>query len=70
MLAESFVLLKKWSKKASDCLEVLNSDSWWLRSHLVEYGVVVDSKGNVVHEVDIERFSKFSLTILFYMLIS
>ncbi|WZZ50938.1 hypothetical protein YC2023_051045 [Brassica napus] len=53
LLAESFVLLKKWSKKASDCLEVLNSDSWWLRSHLVEYGVVVDSKGNVVHERDL-----------------
>ncbi|KAF2567721.1 hypothetical protein F2Q68_00025316 [Brassica cretica] len=58
LLAESFVLLKKWSKKASDCLEVLNSDSWWLRSHLVEYGVVVDSKGNVVHEVDIERLEE------------
>ncbi|WZZ89774.1 hypothetical protein YC2023_118353 [Brassica napus] len=43
---------KKWSKKASDCLKVLDSDSWWLKSHFVEYGVVVDSKGNVVHECD------------------
>ncbi|CAF1764167.1 hypothetical protein HID58_087993 [Brassica napus] len=42
---------KKWSKKASDCLKVLDSDSWWLKSHFVEYGVVVDSKGNVVHEI-------------------
>ncbi|KAG2257454.1 hypothetical protein Bca52824_076748 [Brassica carinata] len=37
--------------KASDCLKVLDSDSWWLKSHFVEYGVVVDSKGNVVHEI-------------------
>ncbi|KAF3496210.1 hypothetical protein DY000_02055459 [Brassica cretica] len=34
---------KKWSKKASDCLKVLDSDSWWLKSHFVEYGVVVVS---------------------------
>lgn len=27
------------------------SDMWQPRSHLVEYGVVVDSKGNVVDEV-------------------
>ncbi|KAL0706334.1 hypothetical protein Bca4012_072760 [Brassica carinata] len=46
---------KKWSKKASDCLKVLDSDSWWLKSHFVEYGVVVDSKGNVVHEVNIGK---------------
>ncbi|WZZ69636.1 hypothetical protein YC2023_081006 [Brassica napus] len=42
---------KKWSKKASDCLKVLDSDSWWLKSHFVEYGVVGDSKGNGVHEI-------------------
>ncbi|CAG7864834.1 unnamed protein product [Brassica rapa] len=26
-------------------------NSWWLKSHFVEYGVVVDSKGNAVHEI-------------------
>ncbi|CAN6904285.1 unnamed protein product [Brassica oleracea] len=47
---------KKWSKKASDCLKVLDSDSWWLKSHFVEYGVVGDSKGNGVHKVNIGKF--------------
>jgi len=50
---------KKWSKKASDCLKVLDSDSWWLKSHFVEYGVVGDSKGNGVHEVNIGKLSNF-----------
>ncbi|KAJ0241493.1 hypothetical protein HA466_0218750 [Hirschfeldia incana] len=38
---------KKKRRKESDCSE----DSWRPRSHFVEYGVVVDSKGNVVDEV-------------------
>lgn len=39
----------------SDCSE----DSWRPRSHFVEYGVVVDSKGSVVDEVGFEKFSTF-----------
>ena len=50
---------KKWSKKASDCLKVLDSDSWWLKSDFVEYGVVGDSKGNGVHKVNIGKLSNF-----------
>ncbi|CAH2067781.1 unnamed protein product [Thlaspi arvense] len=42
---------KKRRKKASDCSEVSDSDPWSPTSHFVEYGVVVDSKGNVVDEV-------------------
>ncbi|KAF3503302.1 hypothetical protein F2Q69_00043839 [Brassica cretica] len=32
---------EKWSKKASDCLKVFDSDSWWLKSHFVEYGSIL-----------------------------
>lgn len=39
---------KKRKKKDSD------SDSWQPKSHFVEYGVVVDSHGNVVDEVDLK----------------
>lgn len=38
---------KKRRKKDSD------SDSWRPTSHFVEYGVVVDSNGNVVDEVEL-----------------
>ncbi|KAF3518124.1 hypothetical protein DY000_02064204 [Brassica cretica] len=38
---------KRRRKEESDCSE----DSWRPRSHFVEYGVVVDSKGSVVDEV-------------------
>ncbi|CAN8234049.1 unnamed protein product [Cochlearia groenlandica] len=40
---------RKKKKKDSDCSS--DSDSWRPTSHLVEYGVVVDSIGNVVDEV-------------------
>ncbi|ESQ27319.1 hypothetical protein EUTSA_v10018349mg [Eutrema salsugineum] len=40
---------KKRMKKTSDCSA--DSYSWRPTSHFVEYGVVVDSKGNVVDEV-------------------
>ncbi|KAH0866731.1 hypothetical protein HID58_073753, partial [Brassica napus] len=46
LLAESFFLLKNGARR-----RVLDSDSWWLKSHFVEYGVVGDSKGNGVHEI-------------------
>lgn len=42
-------------EEESDC----SVDSWRPRSHFVEYGVVVDSKGSVVDEVGIEKFSPF-----------
>lgn len=51
-----FRCAKKWRKKANNS-DSLVSDSWQPKSHFVEYGVVVDSKGNVVDEVEFEKFS-------------
>ena len=48
---------KKTKKKESD------SDTWRPKSHFVEYGVVVDSNGNVVDEVDLKKF--LTLTLIY-----
>ncbi|KAK4756254.1 hypothetical protein SAY87_006381 [Trapa incisa] len=38
-------------KKRTGMKEGLRSDLWWPTSHVVEYGFVFDSKGNIVDEV-------------------
>lgn len=46
---------RRKEEEESDCSE----DSWRPRSHFVEYGVVVDSKGSVVDEVGFEKVVNF-----------
>lgn len=54
---------KKRRKKARNGSALSDSDSWRPTSHFVEYGVVVDSQGNVVDEVRFEKSCQISVSL-------